>query len=122
MKDRKKQVEPRSMTNDLARECYAGVKTLASLLYSAELGEDSLTPDVTRDKNARLGRKWHELLDSYMPMMVQIRKHEDFTDQDIDNTHVMMARFMALYVDLLDGGSITNYIHLIGAGHVRLTT
>ena len=57
-------------------------------------------------------------MDTYLPMMSLLRKHEDFTDLEIDTCHTFTAKFMGQWVDLMDGQSITNYIHLVGSGHL----
>ncbi len=118
LKDGSKQVEARSMANMNSRKCVMGLKTIASLVFAAELDEHSENPEETRRENKLLEKKWHEVFDTYLPMMTCVRKHEDFTDEEIDEFHVLTSRFMSLWVDLTGGKGITNYIHLIGAGHI----
>jgi hypothetical protein len=57
-------------------------------------------------------------MDTFLPVMALLRKHGDFTDLEIDNLHKLTSSFMGHWVDTMKGDSITNYIHMIGAGHM----
>lgn len=117
LKDDGKQIEARLMTNVQSRKCIEGLKLAIDVLHSPELDQTSLTPQQTRLDNERLSDEWHQLLDICAPMLQNLRRHEDFTDDDIDTTHQQMAAFMSTHVDPLEGTNIANYIHVIGAGH-----
>ena len=62
--------------------------------------------------------QWHALLDVFMPLIAMLHIMEDFTDEMIDELHHYAAKFMYLYVTLTDGEGVTNYIHLLGSGHI----
>jgi hypothetical protein len=51
-------------------------------------------------------------------MMSQIRKHGDFTASEIDDLHKLTSTFMRQWIDCYNADGITNYIHMIGAGHL----
>lgn len=119
LKENRKQVDPRSMTVTHSRKCVMGLKTLAALVYSPEFDESSLNPQQTRLNNSRMLLGWNGIADSYLPMMETLRQHEDFTDEEIDSLHLQTNKFMRPHVDLLQGECLTNYIHIIGAGHLH---
>jgi hypothetical protein len=47
-----------------------------------------------------------------------IEQREDFTDEDLDKLHIMCNKFMCHWMDLLGTDHMTNYIHIIGSGHL----
>jgi hypothetical protein len=118
LKDSGKKVDPKSMTNVHSRRCVLGIKALASIIFSDTLDEKRNSTTATRQKNARELRQWEALMDTYLPLMELIRRYEDFADSDIYNLHCLSAKFMGQWVDSMNGQSITNYIHMIGAGHL----
>jgi hypothetical protein len=118
LKDSGKKVEPKSMTNVHSRRCVMGIKTLANIIFSDILDEKSSNATTTRQKNSSKLKQWEDLMATYHPLMELIRRHEDFTESDINNLHSLSLKFMGQWVDSMDGQSITNYIHMIGAGHL----
>jgi hypothetical protein len=65
-----------------------------------------------------LCQQWHCVMDVYVPMIEKLRQHDDFTDADIRDFHLKRNAFMSEWVDLVGGKGVTNYIHMLGAGHV----
>ena len=116
----KGKLAPRSMTNDHARKCMEGMNQLAGIVYSEELDESSTNPQQIRKGNARLKSQWQQLVKRYFAMMRQMRQHSDFSDAQILTFHKKTAQFMDSYCSIYDNDSskITNYIHIIGAGHL----
>jgi hypothetical protein len=94
LKDSGKRVDPRSMTNVHSRRCVMGVKTLTTIMFSPDLDEKNNNPLTTRQWNARKQVEWESLMDTYLPMMSQIRKHGDFTASEIDDLHKLTFTFM----------------------------
>jgi hypothetical protein len=43
----------------------------------------------------------------------------EFTDADIDNFQGIADRFFGSWLDLVGYEGISNYIHMVGAGHIR---
>jgi hypothetical protein len=95
-----------------------GVKALAYIIFAPELDEKSNNTQRTRQRNELHLQRWTCLMDNYITMMKVIRQHEDFTDPQIENLHILTSRFMGQWVDWMNGESITNYIHMIGSGHL----
>jgi hypothetical protein len=59
-----------------------------------------------------------ECIGYYNTLMVMLRKREDFTDEDIDEFQCNADYFYAQWIDLFQAEGVTNYIHMIGCGHV----
>jgi hypothetical protein len=118
LKDSGKRVDPRSMTNVHSRRCVMGIKTLANIIFGPVFDEKSRNPPITRQRNERKLAQWEGLMDTYLPMVTLVRKHGDFSDSDIDDIHLLSSSFMGQWVDTMNGDSITNDVHMIGAGHL----
>ena len=121
LKDNKgggKTVEPRNMTGAHAKKCIVGLKSLATVVFSPSFDEMSQNPKHTRSTNETWETSWHDIMDTFVPLMEQLHQHEDFSDEQVLSFHCLAARFMHQYCDLFQGEGITNYIHLIGAGHI----
>lgn len=112
-------IQPKTMTNVASRKCIMGLKALVDVVFSGELDQQSLNPQHARLQNESQRGQWHALLDACVEMMTLLRKKEDFTDEEIDVSHVLMATFMAQWVRLMKGQSITNYMHTLGSGHLQ---
>lgn len=112
-------VVPRSMTNAHARRCVLGIKTLATTVFGSDLDENDGSPAETRERNKRMEKHWHQLMDVFMPMMEMLRQREDFTDEEIDEMHKLTSSFMRKWVDMMGARNITNCIHMVGSGHLH---
>ncbi len=53
-----------------------------------------------------------------MLLMETTRKREDFSDQEIEDYHDLCLNFMDKWVKLAGAAHVTNYIHIIGSGHL----
>ena len=111
-------LEPRNMTGGHARKCVKGLKSLATVIFHPSLDESSKNPQHTRTKNSNLLYKWHYMADAFEQLMEAMDRKEDFTDDQIDDFHVLCNTFFDLYVDIFKGEGITNYLHIIGSGHL----
>jgi hypothetical protein len=61
---------------------------------------------------------WLAMLKEYRAFMELARSREEFSDDDITAFQTQADLFFALWVDLNGIKGITNYIHMIGAGHL----
>jgi hypothetical protein len=50
---------------------------------------------------------------------MQLRREDDFTDSDIDDLQDKMDEFCELYIKMFGRDHVTNYIHMLAAGHFR---
>jgi hypothetical protein len=63
--------------------------------------------------------KWKEVVQSYRTSMELLMQREDFTGPQIDNYQSAADKFFSQWISLVGYSGITNYIHMIGAGHIR---
>ena len=61
---------------------------------------------------------WIAWLQTYHLMMILAWQKEDYTDDEINNFEDLADSFVKVWLDLTGWEGITNYIHMIGAGHV----
>jgi hypothetical protein len=61
---------------------------------------------------------WTTALNNYRIAMVLLRKREDFTDNEIAAYQSHADKFFQVWVRLWQKEGVTNYIHMIGAGHI----
>jgi hypothetical protein len=101
----KKELGPISMTNSKVRK----------IIDNFDLLVDSVLPDDTPESIKNL---WYTALDSYRELMVMVRQREDFSDEDIEEFSDLCDIFYDAWIELHQREGITNYIHLIGSGHV----
>jgi hypothetical protein len=101
----KKELGPISMTNTKVRKIIDNFDPLVD----AVLPDD--TPEHTKDL-------WYKSMDSYRELMVMVRQREDFSDEDIEEFSDLCDDFYENWIELHQREGITNYIHLIGSGHV----
>ena len=111
-----KEVDPRSMTGVSSRKCVYGLATIATLVFASDLDQVSLNPELTRNENQEVLENWISLLNVYIPMMELGKQHNDLSEEQIDEFHMLSQAFMKAYISLTP--SVTNYIHMFGAGHM----
>jgi len=63
--------------------------------------------------------KWKNVVESYQATMQLLMQKEDFTQEQIDNFQCSADLFFSRWIDLVGYSGMTNYIHMLGAGHVR---
>ena len=111
-------LEPRTMTGGHARKCVEGMKAVATAAFKPELDEATLNPAKTRRENKKLEKGWHDLMDVFIPLLAALDRKEDFTDEQIDELHLLCNLFFDKYATVLSAEEVTHYIHLLGAGHI----
>jgi len=103
--DDKKTINEIAMTNSLSRLFIDNMDCLVCELLPLETkGERRIA--------------WLSMLKEYQAFMELARSRDEFSDQDIDVFQKQADLFFALWVDLNGIKGITNYIHMIGAGHL----
>ncbi len=63
-------------------------------------------------------RKWQTMLSKYLEVIKLAFQHEDFSNEDIEVFQDLVDEWYYLYIELLGLPGVTNYIHLLGAGHL----
>ena len=61
---------------------------------------------------------WTTALNNYQIAMVLVRKREDFTNAEISTYQGHADRFFQAWIRLWQKEGVTNYLHMIGAGHI----
>jgi hypothetical protein len=62
--------------------------------------------------------KWADLTQNLIPMWDWIERKEDFGVEDIAKLHKFTSTFINQWMDTTNGNHMTNYIHIVGAGHL----
>jgi hypothetical protein len=67
-----------------------------------------------REKNA-----WSEVFNVYREVVHAMQQKTDFSDHEIDTFQSKADNFFGKWLNLVGYDGITNYVHMLGAGHVR---
>ena len=62
---------------------------------------------------------WHRIIANYQPAMEILRKRSDYTPADIEQFQDYIDVFFSEYIKETGAEGITNYIHMLGSGHVK---
>ena len=63
-------------------------------------------------------RAWQSMIAKYLQVMRFAFRHKDFTDDDLEEFQDLIDEWFYEYVHLVGLPGISNYIHLLGAGHL----
>jgi len=72
-----------------------------------------------RNEDENRLRQWQEMLTKYLHVIKVAFQHEDFGDEEIEEFQDRVDEWFYLYVELVGLPGITNYMHLLGAGHLH---
>lgn len=61
---------------------------------------------------------WKDAVSDWSKVMVKARQREDFSDEDIDEFSDLCDRFFEKWIGLNKRDGLTNYFHMVGAGHL----
>jgi hypothetical protein len=61
---------------------------------------------------------WQQMLSKYLLVIKLAFQHEEFGDEEIEAFQDLVDEWFYLYVELVGLQGVTNYIHLLGAGHL----
>jgi hypothetical protein len=92
-----------SMPNYYAREFMDQIELIADMCF------------IDNERKA----KFLEMCHNYSMFIRCARKREDLTDEEIEECQGYGDKFYQQRIDLFDYNGITNYIHMIGAGHFK---
>jgi hypothetical protein len=110
-----------SMSGVTATKIIKGLPTIINTVFSTALDQEPRNENDAkqiRQQNLELKMKWELLCSNLGPMWNFIEKKEDFNEKDIVVLHRYTATFMNQWVELCNGKHMTNYIHVLGAGHL----
>jgi len=99
-----KELEPVSFTSWHGRKVIDHLAAIAERILS---GGDLL----------RL-REWQQMISKYLQVMRFAFRHEDFTDDDLEEFQDIIDEWFYEYVHLVGLPGVTNYMQFLGAGHL----
>jgi len=105
MKEGAEEIGKVSLSNSTTGEFITGLGPLIDFIFQH--------PD---DSDAR--NKWHEVLRYYTDAMDLLRQPTEFTDEEIDEFRELIDNFYKKWIALVGREGITNYIHMLGSGHI----
>jgi hypothetical protein len=114
-------VEKPNFDGSSANKLMQGIGKLATAVYSPELDEESkpsTNAETIRKMNEKKQKRWLELSKILGPLFKLIEQKEDYNDSEILELHKSCNTFMSLWMDLCGTSHMTNYIHIIGSGHL----
>jgi hypothetical protein len=62
--------------------------------------------------------RWKQCIEHYKLLFVMLRKKDDFSDDQIIDFQREADYFYKIWIDIHGAKGVTNYIHMIGSGHV----
>jgi hypothetical protein len=116
-----RQMAKYSMSGVTATKLMKGLAMIARTLFSSNLDQESKTEEEgrqIREQNMELEQKWVSLSENLLPMWDWIEKKDNFSEIDLVRLHKFTSTFMRQWVDLCHGNHMTNYIHVLGSGHL----
>jgi hypothetical protein len=114
-------VEKSSFTGPTCDKILMRLKVLATAIFDLSMDEHKEDEDETlkaRQENYNILSSWLTIADNLVPMWELIEQHIDFTENQLLKLHKRCNTFMCQWVDLYGHTHITNYIHIIGSGHL----
>ena len=112
-------------TNDAAKLlteigpiCMVNDKSVRVVDCLEELTQFCIPPNAVSDKGLNRYDTWLRCIPYYRSAMNRLRQHEDFTDSDIEAFQKDFDLFNQDWMKLHGKDGITNYIHLMSAGHM----
>ena len=100
--NKKKEIGPITMDNVRTRKVVDSLDILVAFC-------------VTDQARASL---WTTALNNYRTAMILLRKREDFTNAEIASYQSHADKFFQAWVRLWQKEGVTNYIHMMGSGHI----
>ena len=119
--DKDGMIKQSGITGKMAKKILKAFSGLVSILFSAQYDQsapNARAKQATRKENERLHGKWQVLLENLIKVFDLVHKKypkNKMPDEQLDELHVAGCTFMGEYTDMFI--QVTNYIHIIGAGH-----
>jgi hypothetical protein len=83
------------------------------------MGEmDTIIEDAWPSQNTELQRDLIRAVSKYRAAMQILMRHSKHSDDDIEEFQTLIDDFFAQRVDIFGHEGITNYIHMLGSGHI----
>ncbi len=95
-----------SLSNKKTRRFITNLRVLIDSIFNKE--EDEAQRDM-----------WNDMMESYCMAMEILRKRNEYQDEDIERFQDLIDDFFEKYVSLTGCEGVTNYIHMLGSGHIK---
>jgi len=105
MKEKGDKIGKVSLSNSTTREFISNCYPLIDYIFGH--------PD-----DMELRNKWMEAVTYYNEAIELLRKPTNFSDDEIEEFQTLVDDFYKLWVELVGREGITNYIHMLGSGHI----
>ena len=79
----------------------------------------ALATVLSKNENDNRLWQWQEMLTKYLHMIKVAFQHKDFSDEEMEEFQDWVDEWFYLYMELVRLLGITNYMHLLGAGHLH---
>jgi hypothetical protein len=100
--EKEKQIDTIALDNGRTRKAINNLEALAEVCFFDETEK----------------ARWTDCISHYRKSMELCRMKEDLTDEDIEKYQEEADLFFQKWIELNGRAGITNYIHLLGAGHI----
>jgi hypothetical protein len=110
-----------AMSGVTASKLMRGLSLIVKTIFSPNLDQESTTEsqaELIRNQNSRLESQWLLFCENLILMWECIEKKDDFSHQDLVKLHKYTSKFISQWIELCEGKHMTNYIHVLGAGHL----
>jgi hypothetical protein len=94
-----------SLSNSTTREFMSAVAPLIDFIFQHE-------------DDIELKNEWHATINAYNQAIELLRKPTTFTDDEIEEFQILIDDFYKRWIKLVGREGITNYIHMLGSGHI----
>jgi hypothetical protein len=109
------------MSDVSAGKIIKGLAIIAKTAFSSHLDQESKNENDAKkikQQNLILESKWNSLSRNLIAMWDWIERKEELTEKDILVLHKYTATFINQWMELCEGKHMSNYIHVLGAGHL----
>jgi hypothetical protein len=106
------------LTGSTAQKVIVNIESLLKVAFCKDMDQDSLNPSLTRETNKQKMIQWTSMRGNIRSLWKLIEKRTDYTPEELDKLHIMCNKFMQQWLTLFGPKHMTNYIHVIGAGHL----
>jgi hypothetical protein len=105
MKEKGDEIGKVSLSNSTTRQFMSNCYPLIDYIFS-------------RPEDAELRTKWRDTITLYNSAIDLLRKPTIFSDDEIEEFQTLVDDFYKHWIELVGREGITNYIHMLGSGHI----
>jgi hypothetical protein len=112
-------MEKVNFSGGIAQKILLKLHGLVRIIFDPEFDQEpQLTNLNPRAVNNCLMETWIGLCENLVAMWALIEQKDEYTNEEIMLLHKRCNNFMSVWTDLFGNNHVTNYIHIVGAGHL----